>query len=696
MTEALIPLFARLIARPLWALALLVLVTLGAGWQAMQLRVAVDLSGLIGADSAGGQAMRAYSARFSPLRAEEVLLVRAPTLADDGALAALEELVLDMQFLPGVERVISLHGLPAPGRTGAWLTGPELAGLEPGARLAVMRSADPLAAQLLSADLSATLVVAVPQAGVDLGVFAQDLAALGAQFQRFEVDIVGIGAVQRAIGAELIHDLSVLTPAAVLICLVLSLVLFRRWAAVGVIALPPIVGLIWFLGWMGATGTGFDPVMGSLPVLLIVLAFSDSIHLHHAAAAAMREGGDRDAIIARASAQTAPAAVLTSVTTVIAFASLTLPESPSLNTMAVAGAAGMALCLAAVLVLTPVLMAVLGAPRLGARPPRLFAAVVPPARAVMRAARWMPLAVAGVLGVLLYAQSQSEVGFRYADYLPRGAEVSRALADMDRLGLGSDRMLVIVEADPGAPLARVSAAAEALYGEVGAVWAQGAGQGMLPRMAAGDGSAHALPITLPIAAADIRADQALAQVMARLEAAGLGPHVQVIGPGHALLTEGPRIVDSLRMGLYGTILAVTLLIGVIYRSWRLAAVSMVVNLIPILGVEAWLVAVGRELTIMNVIALTIAFGIAVDDTLHFLNRLRLASGTGPQRVEVALEEAGPPMTATTLILLAGLVVTLFSALPGLAVYGGLIALAVGLALLADLFILPALLRWSLR
>jgi len=56
------------------------------------------------------------------------------------------------------------------------------------------------------------------------------------------------------------------------------------------------------------------------------------------------------------------------------------------------------------------------------------------------------------------------------------------------------------------------------------------------------------------------------------------------------------------------------------------------------------------------------------------------------------------MAATTLVLVAGLVVTLASSLPGLYVFGGLIALAVVLALLADLFLLPALLlrfaSWS--
>ncbi len=201
---------------------------------------------------------------------------------------------------------------------------------------------------------------------------------------------------------------------------------------------------------------------------------------------------------------------------------------------------------------------------------------------------------------------------------------------------------------------------------------------------------------LPIAARDVRADLGLTALLARLDAAGLAGVTQVVGPGQALLTEGPRLVENLRWGLYSTILAITLLVALVHRSWRLALVALVVNLIPILGVEAWLVLRGREVTIMNMIALTVAFGIAVDDTLHFLNRFRLAPGDTAARVARALTEAGPPMAATTAILLAGLVVTLFSALPGLSVYGGLIALAVALALVADLFLLPGLIRWSLR
>ncbi|GAB1378810.1 efflux RND transporter permease subunit [Pararhodobacter aggregans] len=687
--------FARLLARPLWPGLVLALVTLLALWQATQIRVAVDLSGLIGNGTEGARAIDRYSARFGPLTAEEVLLVRSPDLASEAGLAALDDLVLDLQFVEGVQQVISLPGLPAPGREGAWLSGPELADLPPAGRLATMRRESPLAAQLLNEGLTATLIVVAPERGQGGDAFAARLAETAADTPALETEIVGLLAVQRAIARELIHDLGLLVPLATLICLAFTALLFRSARAVVVIALPPITGLVWFFGVLGASGTPIDPLMGSLPVVLIVLAFSDSVHVYHAAIHALRRGMAPRPALARALAETAPAAALTSLTTILAFASLALPDSPSLNRMAWAGGLGMALCLASVLLMTPVLMRLLDRPRAGTRAPRLFRGLVPGARALARHGRLVALLAALVLAGLWALQSRSDLGFRYADYLPRGAPVTEALAVMDAEGLGADRMLVVVEDDPAAPLERIRAAARVLYGSD--AFARGAaGEAMLARMASRDGGAHALPVQLPIAAADVRADQALAALEARLAEVGLAGATQIVGPGYALLTEGPRIVESLRWGLYSTILAITLLVALVHRSLRLGLLALVVNLIPILGVEAWLVLWGRELTIMNMIALTVAFGIAVDDTLHLLNRLRLARGGTARRVDRALVEAGPPMAATTTILFAGLAVTLASALPGLAVFGGLIALAVALALAADLYLLPGLIRWSLR
>jgi predicted RND superfamily exporter protein len=140
---------------------------------------------------------------------------------------------------------------------------------------------------------------------------------------------------------------------------------------------------------------------------------------------------------------------------------------------------------------------------------------------------------------------------------------------------------------------------------------------------------------------------------------------------------------------------VTLLAAVLLRSISIALISVAPNLIPILGIEAWLLIWGRPMTITDAIGLTIAFGIAVDNAIHLLNRLRLerASLGHPTRAEIsaAITAVVPPIATTTLILAAGLGTTVFSALPSAALFGQLVTGAMILAFLADLFLFPSLL-----
>jgi hypothetical protein len=91
-----------------------------------------------------------------------------------------------------------------------------------------------------------------------------------------------------------------------------------------------------------------------------------------------------------------------------------------------------------------------------------------------------------------------------------------------------------------------------------------------------------------------------------------------------------------------------------------------------------------------VVALTVSFGLGLSATIHFLNRLRLETtpGVSPAlAVERATVLVGPALILTTVVLACGLVVTVFSDLPSLRLFGWLSAFAMVSALVADLFIL---------
>jgi predicted RND superfamily exporter protein len=124
--------------------------------------------------------------------------------------------------------------------------------------------------------------------------------------------------------------------------------------------------------------------------------------------------------------------------------------------------------------------------------------------------------------------------------------------------------------------------------------------------------------------------------------------------------------------------------------------SILPSLFPIFATGALLYATGEGLQFASIIAITVAFSLAIDSTIHFLNRFRLEErdlGPGPGHADLALartvEHIGPAVVLTTMVLALGLGVTMLSDLPSLRLFGRLAAVCLFASLLAQLIILPA-------
>src|SRR5690606_14369384 len=155
------------------------------------------------------------------------------------------------------------------------------------------------------------------------------------------------------------------------------------------------------------------------------------------------------------------------------------------------------------------------------------------------------------------------------------------------------------------------------------------------------------------------------------------------------------IVRNLQLALTVSVIVNIFIIGFAFQSLRIALASIVPNLLPILGTQAYLWASGSGLQLTTVMALTIAFGIAVNDTIHFLSRYvqerREDHLDHLPAIKATLDRIGGAIIATTIILCAGTLIVAFSELPQVALFGQLFVAALALALLGDLFILPAIL-----
>lgn len=141
----------------------------------------------------------------------------------------------------------------------------------------------------------------------------------------------------------------------------------------------------------------------------------------------------------------------------------------------------------------------------------------------------------------------------------------------------------------------------------------------------------------------------------------------------------------------GTIL---LLICAVFRSWRIGLVSIVPNVVPVLLFFGLLGLGIAPLSLPTSLIGSIALGIAIDDTMHFLVAYRSRRAVGMEPDAAAREcilQVGRPIVMTSIMLVVGFLVILGSGFATLQEFGYLTAITMALCLTTDLILLPALL-----
>jgi hypothetical protein len=162
-----------------------------------------------------------------------------------------------------------------------------------------------------------------------------------------------------------------------------------------------------------------------------------------------------------------------------------------------------------------------------------------------------------------------------------------------------------------------------------------------------------------------------------------------------LVIDAEKELIRTQMESFGlSALIICAMLAFLLRARRILIPAISVNLLPPLVAFAAMVAMGIKINSGTVLVASIAIGIAVDDTIHFCRRflvLRPACGTRNAIVET-LRISGAPIVATTWIIAAGFAVLMLAPFRPLMYFGGLTVLAVVVALVCDLALLPALLR----
>ena len=161
-------------------------------------------------------------------------------------------------------------------------------------------------------------------------------------------------------------------------------------------------------------------------------------------------------------------------------------------------------------------------------------------------------------------------------------------------------------------------------------------------------------------------------------------------------SDGTRyLVNNLISSLIFAIICIGVLMALLFRSWRMVLISMIPNIIPLIVTAGIMGFFGIPLKASTLLIFSIAFGISIDDTIHFLSKYRQELKNKQWDIKncvlLAIRESGLGMFYTSIVLFCGFSVFAFSQFGGTQALGILISITLLVAMVNNLVLLPALL-----
>ncbi|MGB2257121.1 MAG: efflux RND transporter permease subunit [Flavobacteriaceae bacterium] len=171
--------------------------------------------------------------------------------------------------------------------------------------------------------------------------------------------------------------------------------------------------------------------------------------------------------------------------------------------------------------------------------------------------------------------------------------------------------------------------------------------------------------------------------------------VSITGKAYLFQKGTNFLIKNLILSLTLAIVLISLFMAYMFRSFRMIVISLVPNLLPLLITAGVMGFLGVSIKPSTILVFSIAFGISVDDTIHFLAKYRqeLISSRWSIKKSVfaALRETGVSMFYTSIVLFFGFSVFITSNFGGTVALGALISGTLLLAMMANLILLPTLL-----
>src|SRR3982075_3925739 len=709
-----------------------------------RIKINDSLSQLFRSNSKDYRQYEAVTKRFPATEFDVLVVVEGKTLLARPNLEKLRDLVTDLQLVGGTRGLISLFSArqaPAPGKLPAALFPSELPqGADYDKFIETVKTNEIIRGKLLSEDGTLALIVLSLEPEV---VASNKLTKVVGDIRKLMIDDLAGSALKAKLSSRPTMQLEIRNAVerdgltynilGILAGCIIAIIFFRKISFMVVAAFPPMIAILLALGGLGWANFNLNMFLNVMTPLIMVISFSDSMQLTFAARDRLIAGQDKYTAFRNAVLVVGPACVLTHGTAGISFIALQFSNTDLIRKFGEAGLAATVIALIAVLSLVPVFGVLL------VRNEKVFAVKFQGADAGVQMLRnfcyWIAVRMVSrpglfsliaviFVGGLAGVYGNLEPRYRLADQVPDKQQAVAASGRLDAKLTGANPIDVLIEFPRGASLyapetlqtiADVHSMVETQAG-VGNVWSLETLRRWLAEKAGSSDvatlkeyvsvipehlvrrfiSANHDAVVVSGRGPDLDSSQVL-PVVEKLDSAlddvrkkHPGYEIAVTGLSAIAARNSASMIEKLNRGLTIEFALVAVFIGLAFRSVVVMFSCILPGIFPVVlsGTVLWLL--GQGLQFASVVALTVSFGLGLCATIHFLNRLRLERKPGIS-AELAVERAtvlvGPALILTTIVLACGLVVTVFSDLPSLRLFGLLSAFSMVAALVADLFIL---------
>jgi predicted RND superfamily exporter protein len=531
------------------------------------------------------------------------------------------------------------------------------------------------------------------------------------------------------------------------VSLVLFLI-FRRFPGVIIALISITVSLLLFMGLMGAIGRPLSIMSALYPVLMLIVGTSDVIHLMSKYIDELNNGKPKETAIQASIKEIGLATFLTSITTAIGFATLLTSRLQPVRDFGINSAIGVIIAFFATMLIATSLLSYLRKDqitKLDRNPTGGWNGILKKIYLFTKKRPGRILVVSSILiAACLFGLTKVTTNYRVEGNLPIGHKVTNDFLFFENEFSGFRPLEFAIsvkepyKADDFEVVREIDKIEQKLLETevINSILSQATLYKSIARMNAGNtNKAYEFPKTkseylqakktidrlnkaestilintkndktrISSKISDIGADKVkhigkeLDQwILDNIDTSMMS--VKRTGTGLIIDKNSVYVTESLIYGLGLALLIISILMALLVKSWKMLILAFIPNIIPVIFAGSLLGYFNIELEASISIVFAVIFGIAVDDTIHFLSKFKLcrAKNLSVERsIELTFLETGKAIAFTTIVLFFGFMIMLFSSNPPTQTVGVLISVTLISALLCDLLLLPVLMRKWLK